>query len=72
MMDWLRRMLGLPEGFHGVIQDSASSATLCALLSAREQATGGRGNQSGLGAGGSRGSRSTPPRRRTRASTRAS
>ena len=51
MMDWLRQMIGLPEGFHGVIQDSASSATLCALLSARERATGWRGNESGLGAG---------------------
>ena len=51
MMDWLRQMLGLPEGFHGVIQDSASSATLCALLSARERATGWRSNESGLGAG---------------------
>ncbi len=51
MMDWLRQMIGLPEGLHGVIQDSASSATLCALLSARERAAGWRGNQSGLGAG---------------------
>jgi aromatic-L-amino-acid decarboxylase len=50
MMDWLRRMIGLPEGFHGVIQDTASSATLCALLSARERATEWRSNESGLGA----------------------
>ncbi|MEK9923396.1 MAG: pyridoxal-dependent decarboxylase, partial [Rhodospirillales bacterium] len=28
--DWLRQMIGLPESFHGVIQDSASSAILCA------------------------------------------
>ncbi|NLD63842.1 MAG: aspartate aminotransferase family protein, partial [Bacteroidales bacterium] len=28
MMEWLRLMTGLPEGFEGVIQDSASSATL--------------------------------------------
>ena len=34
--DWLRQMIGLPEGFTGVIQDSASSATLCALLSATQ------------------------------------
>ena len=38
-MDWLRQLLGLPEGFHGVIQDTASSATLCALLTAREVAS---------------------------------
>ena len=38
-LDWLRQMIGLPEGFAGVIQDSASSATLCALLVARERAT---------------------------------
>ena len=28
MMDWLRDALGLPQAFHGVIQDSASGATL--------------------------------------------
>ena len=50
MMDWLRQMVGLPEGFHGVIQDTASSASLCALLTARERATGWRANAAGLGA----------------------
>lgn len=40
VMDWLRQMVGLPDGFTGVIQDSASSATLCALLCARERASG--------------------------------
>lgn len=40
VMEWLRRMLGLPEGMAGVIQDTASTATLCALLTAREKATG--------------------------------
>jgi aromatic-L-amino-acid decarboxylase len=39
VMDWLRQMLGLPEGFSGVIQDTASTSTLCALLCARERAT---------------------------------
>lgn len=39
VMQWLREMTGLPEGFKGVIQDSASSATLCSLLTAREQKT---------------------------------
>jgi aromatic-L-amino-acid decarboxylase len=40
VMDWLRQMTGLPESFTGVIQDTASTATLVALLSARERATG--------------------------------
>ncbi|KPJ88104.1 MAG: amino acid decarboxylase [Spirochaetes bacterium DG_61] len=39
VMEWVRRMLGLPEGFSGVIQDTASTATLCALLCARERST---------------------------------
>ncbi|MEI7499027.1 MAG: pyridoxal-dependent decarboxylase [Bacteroidota bacterium] len=37
MMEWLREILGLPKEFIGVIQDSSSSATLVALLSAREK-----------------------------------
>ena len=48
VMDWLRQMIGLPEGFHGVIQDTASSATLAALLTAREKALDWRGNSQGL------------------------
>jgi len=48
VLDWLRQMTGLPEGFHGVIQDSASGAILCAILTAREQATGWQGNKAGL------------------------
>ena len=47
VMDWLRQMIGLPAGFSGVIQDTASTATLCALISAREQATGLAANESG-------------------------
>ena len=47
-LDWLRQAIGLPEGFAGVIQDSASSATLCALLTARERATGWQANETGL------------------------
>jgi aromatic-L-amino-acid decarboxylase len=45
VLDWLVPMLGLPEKFlstgsgGGVIQDTASSASLCALLAARERAT---------------------------------
>ncbi|MFH2002778.1 MAG: pyridoxal-dependent decarboxylase, partial [Planctomycetota bacterium] len=37
VMEWLRAMLGLPRGFEGVIQDTASTATLCSLLTAREK-----------------------------------
>src|SRR6266571_3902032 len=48
MLDWLRQMIGLPEGFTGVIQDSASSAILCAILTARERATAGRANEDGV------------------------
>lgn len=48
--DWLRQMIGLPAGFAGVIQDSASSAILCAILTARERATGWRVNEDGVGA----------------------
>ena len=51
VLDWLRQMVGLPEGFTGVIQDSASSAILCAILTAREKATGWRVNEEGVGAG---------------------
>jgi aromatic-L-amino-acid/L-tryptophan decarboxylase len=47
VMEWLRKMLGLPEGFSGVIQDTASTATLCALLTAREVATGFTFNEKG-------------------------
>ncbi len=53
VLDWLVGMLGLPERFlssstgGGVIQDTASSATLCALLAGRERATGFRVNETG-------------------------
>ena len=39
MMIWLRDLIGLPSGFEGVIQDSASTATLSAILTAREKST---------------------------------
>ena len=53
VLDWVADMLGLPQSFRstgaggGVIQDSASSATLCAMLAARERATGGLTNREG-------------------------
>ena len=52
VMEWLRRMLALPEGFTGVIQDTSSTATLVALLSARERATGHVSGARGLAAAG--------------------
>jgi len=48
MMEWLGAMLQLPKEFTGVIQDTASTATLCALLSARERASGFQVNELGL------------------------
>jgi aromatic-L-amino-acid decarboxylase len=54
VLDWLADALGLPNAFKstdtggGVIQDSASSATLCAILTAREQATQWQSNQAGI------------------------
>lgn len=50
VLDWLRQALGLPEGFAGVIQDSASGATLAAVLTMRERALDWRGNSDGLSA----------------------
>jgi aromatic-L-amino-acid decarboxylase len=53
VLDWMADMLGLPERFKsnsaggGVIQDSASSAALTALLVARERATGYAANEQG-------------------------
>jgi aromatic-L-amino-acid decarboxylase len=41
-LDWLRQLLGLPDGFHGHIEDSASVGTLAALAAARAAAPGRR------------------------------
>jgi len=51
VMDWLRQMVGLPAEFVGSIQDTASTATLVALLSAREHASKGVVGLQGLRAG---------------------
>ena len=54
VLDWLVDMLDLPEKFKsnrsgsGVIQDTASSATLCALVAAREKASNGKINETGF------------------------
>lgn len=37
VLDWLKEMIGIPKEFYGVIQDTASTATLVALLTAREK-----------------------------------
>jgi aromatic-L-amino-acid decarboxylase len=39
--DWVRQLMGLPEGWHGHIEDSASTSTLAALTAARELRPGG-------------------------------
>ncbi|MFZ0213253.1 MAG: pyridoxal-dependent decarboxylase [Candidatus Acidiferrales bacterium] len=53
MLDWLVEMLDLPRKFMstsaggGVIQDTASNSSLCALLAARERATNYASNERG-------------------------
>ncbi len=53
VLDWMADILDLPAGFKsdgkggGVIQDSASSAVLCAMLAARELASGLKTNENG-------------------------
>ena len=57
VLDWLVDLLGLPRRFRssaaggGVIQDSASSSTLTALIAARERASRGAANRHGVGLG---------------------
>jgi len=36
VLDWVAQLLGLPGGWHGHIEDSASIATMAALIAARE------------------------------------
>ena len=48
MVDWLRQAVGLPDTFKGSFQDTASSTTLCAILTMREKALGFTGNKEGL------------------------
>ena len=67
VLDWLVDLLGLPDRFRssaaggGVIQDTASSSALTALLAARERASDGAVNEHGVGfgAGTGRGPRLT-------------
>ena len=66
VMDWLVDLLGLPERFRsttaggGVIQDTASSSTLTALIAARERASAGAVNEHGVGFGPGDGSEDGP------------
>ena len=48
MIQWLRAALGLPAGFVGTIHDSATTATLSAVLTMREAALNWAGLQAGL------------------------
>ena len=50
VMNWLRDLIGLPSVFEGVIQDTASTSTLAAILTARERVTGFRTNTEGTAA----------------------
>ena len=66
VMDWLVDLLGLPDRFRstaaggGVIQDTASSSTLTALIAARERASAGAVNEHGVGFGSGDGSEDGP------------
>jgi len=51
MMAWLGGMIGLPPGFEGVIQDTASTATLCSIVTAREKHSDYQTNELGLAQG---------------------
>ncbi len=48
MIDWLRQAMGLPEGMRGTIHDSATTATLSAVLTMREAALAWAGLEHGL------------------------
>jgi aromatic-L-amino-acid decarboxylase len=51
MVTWLRDALGLPATFTGTIHDSATTATLSAILTMREMALDWAGNEDGLSGG---------------------
>jgi len=48
VMEWLKSAIGLPGDFQGTIQDSASTATLVSILTAREKKSGYDINERGL------------------------
>jgi len=47
-INWVRQMMGLPEDFAGVIYDTASTSTLCAIAAAREAMPGLRVREEGI------------------------
>jgi aromatic-L-amino-acid decarboxylase len=51
VMDWLRQIVGLSDAWSGVVHDTASTATMCALLCARERSSGFSQNGKGLQSG---------------------
>ena len=48
VLDWLRQLLGLPEGLFGIVFDSASVGSLCAMAAAREAVPGLDAREKGL------------------------
>ncbi|MDQ7842706.1 MAG: pyridoxal-dependent decarboxylase [Armatimonadota bacterium] len=50
-LNWLRQMVGLPEGFMGIIMDTASVASLCAIAAAREAVAEHRFREEGMAGG---------------------
>ena len=48
VVEWLRDAMGIPEDWTGVIQDTASGATLAAILTAREQQSNYQINEQGF------------------------
>lgn len=48
VMNWLKEMLGIPENFSGVIQDTASTSTLASIICAREKYSDYKINQNGF------------------------
>lgn len=48
IMIWLRDLIGLPSYFEGVIQDTASTSVLAAIITARERITDFKVNESGV------------------------
>ena len=48
MMEWLKEIMELPKNWHGVIQDTASTSSLIAILTARERVTDFKINEQGF------------------------
>jgi len=46
--NWLKKMMAIPDDFDGVIHDTASTATLCAVLTAREKFSNWSINEKGF------------------------